>query len=733
MRGKTTNRMRGCRLIFFAGWFGVTITGFAQNRVVFEDTFKDRARWFTGNAASTLTVSRNTLTQVLADDTVLTVCYLTDQIGKRVSLEPGQTLRMSYRISFSHVGQGAYFRYGVFGSADDARLTGDGVAGGFSSSTDSDTFKGALGYAVWADRQVKGAGVEIMRRKGEALQAGLLSSRRRFSSCAGSGTFSDSLMAGTQYDGTFEIKNEENGSRSLHASLWYMKGPEKVLVYDFSAQDAGGVSCPDFDMLAFSAAPGFADSFSLHFIKVEILSSSTSEPLMLKTASVFSENMVLQQMRSVPVWGHAAPHSEVSVEFAGQTRTTNADDAGSWAVSLEPMAASASPLTLTVTSAGEQIVFQNVLVGEVWLCSGQSNMEWRMKNADHAAAGIAEATNTLIRLFHVPRRISLTPENVVSADWKVCSPEEIPEFSAVAYYFGQKIQTDIDVPVGLILSAWGGTPIEGWMPELAFEAEGWLHEFYQNTEFPELLDPGNKEHRQYPALLYNGMIHALVPFAMRGVIWYQGEANVKDSEPSQYTGKTRALLDFGWRRLWGYEFPFYFVQLAPYRYWKTIPADALPRMWDAQSQILNSVSNTGMAVVSDTVENLRDVHPRDKKTPGIRLALLALEHVYGRNVISSGPLFRSVRKIGNSLSVEFDFSAGLSTRDGLPPSWFEVAGENGRYQPVKASIENDKIVLDCSEILDPRSIRFSWAQTAINNLVNSAGLPAAAFRSEISP
>jgi len=444
-------------------------------------------------------------------------------------------------------------------------------------------------------------------------------------------------------------------------------------------------------------------------------------------ASVFSDHMVLQRDCPVPIWGTAVSGEEVNVTFAGQIHSAVADSKGAWRVTLDPLEADSSPQDLMVAASGYEVVLNNVVVGEVWLCSGQSNMEWRILNLEDPDPVIAGATNDLIRLYHVPKRISLSPQENMDAQWQICSTNSIPEFSSLAYFFGRRLQADLQVPVGLVLSAWGGTRIEGWVPEQGYGANPELLQMYNDTEFPDTLNPSLKEHRQYPTVLYNGMIHGLIPFAIRGVIWYQGEANVPDDAPALYIALTQALLDNGWRDFWGYQFPFYFVQLAPYKYWETVPTNALPRMWEAQTEITRQIENTGMVVVSDYA-SLNNVHPPNKEVPGTRLALLAEAKTYGMDTDFSGPVFRSVRKDGSELVLEFDFSEGLSTRDQESPDWFEIAGKNGVYSPASAVIDGETVRVSSAEVPDPSSVRYSWSQSAINNLVNRAGLPASSFR-----
>lgn len=487
----------------------------------------------------------------------------------------------------------------------------------------------------------------------------------------------------------------------------------------------------------------------------------------LSLPSIFSDHMVLQHNHILPVWGKADPTTKISVSFAGQQKRTEADKNGNWRVSLEPVQASSEPRSLTITSKlGDEeteIKFTDVLVGEVWLCSGQSNMEWSMLRSENPKAAIAAADYPEIRLYHTPRRQSESPVEQIDADWKVCTPDTVKDFSAVAYYFGRKLHKDLDVPVGLLQSAWGGTRIEPWTPPSGFkriESLKDIHQQVQKTlpsssfykkamngylanmqqwsadaqtavknnsyvaappEFPqELILSGN---HQTPTKLYNGMLHAHIPYAIRGAIWYQGESNHK--EGMLYVDKTRALLN-GWRNHWSYEFPFYFVQIAPYQYGDEA-SDILPIFWEANNEIIKTIPRTGMAIVNDHT-TLNNIHPPNKEVPGTRLALLALANEYGIDVVSTGPTFKSLQVKDDSLLLTFDSAEGLTTRDGKSPDWFEIAGKDRVFEIADATISNNTITLRSDKVSKPLAVRFAWHKTATPNLMNGAGLPASTFR-----
>jgi len=444
--------------------------------------------------------------------------------------------------------------------------------------------------------------------------------------------------------------------------------------------------------------------------------------------------MVLQRDQKVPVWGKGVPGAKILVTFAGQTASATVDDTGEWRADLIPMSASPDARTLEVssrsTAGDEKLQFRDVLVGEVWLCSGQSNMAMAMEKTENASEEIAKADYPEIRLYDTPRLSLDKPGDYIDGKWMVCTPETVKAFSGVAYYFGRKLHKDLDVPVGLLLSAWGGSLIEPWIPPAAFTGIKSLVDISRKAEnLPPLFDANgvrlipNKTYRTYPSAAYNGMIAAHVPFAIRGVIWYQGEANRRDGR--SYIDKSKALVN-GWRKLWGYDFPFYFIQIAPYQYGKDDP-EILPIFWEAQAEIARTIPNTAMAVATDAaaVDNL---HPPRKDVPGIRLALLAEAHTYGMNVVSSGPVFQGMEKRGTELVIIFNHAEGLTTRDRREPDWFEVAGKDGVFRKANARIEGNSVVLGSPEVSDPQAMRFSWHKTAVPNLVNGAGLPTSAFR-----
>ncbi|MFA5689150.1 MAG: sialate O-acetylesterase [Kiritimatiellales bacterium] len=458
-----------------------------------------------------------------------------------------------------------------------------------------------------------------------------------------------------------------------------------------------------------------------------LLVSFTAFSVPLELPSIFSDNMVLQRDMNVPVWGNADPGATVTVEFAGQKKMTVANAGGKWQVTLDPMEACAEPQTMIIKSSidNQQSSFTNVLVGEVWLCSGQSNMQLFLRDTKDSDTEIAKADLPLIRLYQTPLKFSTIPEERIDTTWMACTPETVRKFSGVAYYFGKKLQQDLNVPMGLWQSAWGGTRIEPWTPLNGFKSVESLEDIYKLAQTVPKLSGNFRKDRQHPTWIYNAMIHANVPFAIRGVIWYQGEAN--HAEGMLYLKKTRALLN-GWRDLWGYDFPYYFVQLAPYQYGEDDPL-MLPEFWEAQAEIVKQIPHTGMAVITDTVSDLNDIHPPNKQIPGERLALLAEANTYGMNVICTGPTFEKMEITGDTIKVTFSSADGLTTRDGKAPDWFEISSDDGIFKPADAKISGNCVILSSPEIKNPAAMRFAWHKEAMPNLINGAGLPAPAFRS----
>ncbi|MGL4593393.1 MAG: sialate O-acetylesterase [Thermoguttaceae bacterium] len=485
---------------------------------------------------------------------------------------------------------------------------------------------------------------------------------------------------------------------------------------------------------------------------------------------IFSSNMVLQRNMPVPVWGVADPSEKITVSFGSQTKTAEAGADGKWMVKLDALEANASPQKLIVKGNNE-ITIDNVLVGEVWLCSGQSNMEWSMTASADSREQIPSINEPNIRLFHVGKAWNQSPQNKLQATWKLCDPESVKSFSAVGYFFGKRLQDELNVPIGLINSSWGGTRIEPWTPPVGFEAipalsnisesitaknpnsdlhkelvgkaiqdiQTWSVTAKQNLAeqkpfvappVPSSLLTPPADHQQ-PIVLYNAMIFPFVPYAMQGAIWYQGESN--SSEGMLYAEKMKALIS-GWRKVFNNDrFGFYFVQLAPYNYGGGSGNENLPKLWEAQASVDKNFDQVGMAVIND-IGNVKDIHPDKKNIVGNRLALLALNRSYDKtDVVCASPAYDSFSVDGKTMIVNFKNAKTLKTRDGKSPDWFEIAGADGSYLPATATIDGTTVRLTNSEVDAPFVVRFAWNQLAEPNLQNEAGLQASAFRAGTIP
>jgi sialate O-acetylesterase len=497
-------------------------------------------------------------------------------------------------------------------------------------------------------------------------------------------------------------------------------------------------------------------------------------PAQVRLPAVIGDHMVVQQDKPVVFWGWAAKNETITVRFNGQEKKAVADGDGKWRVVFDPLRAGGAPLELTVRgSASPEIVVRDILVGEVWLASGQSNMEWAMSWLPNPVPDILRADHPGLRLFLVPKRTAVQPREDIDAHWMVCAPDSVRPFSAVAYYFGLELHERLGVPVGMITSAWGGTDIEPWTPPAGFAAvpevkpllekhlakyaeyrdalgkalpawEVWLRDARKAlaAKAPIPAEPAQGypfdpyDNQQAPTTLYNGMIHALTPFAIRGAIWYQGENNRNDG--LFYEKKMEALIR-GWREVWKLgDFPFYYVQLAPFNYgydrnMKSSPVPdmlRLPLIWEAQTNALR-LPSTGMAVITD-IANLNDIHPANKVDVSRRLALWARAKVYGeKDLVYSGPMYKSMTVESEKAKIAFDHvDGGLVANDGQPLVWFEIAGEDRVFYKAEAEISGDTVVVWSARVPAPKAVRFGWHQLAVPNLANKEGLPASPFRTD---
>ncbi|HEY8784592.1 MAG TPA: sialate O-acetylesterase [Mucilaginibacter sp.] len=447
---------------------------------------------------------------------------------------------------------------------------------------------------------------------------------------------------------------------------------------------------------------------------------------------VLGNNMVLQRNKPVPIWGTANIGEKVSVKFGKQIKTAVADASGKWKITLDPMPVSAIPQEMEI-NAINSIKLDNILVGEVWLCSGQSNMEYEMrknskvKKPDTSTANspideLERAHNPQIRIFLVTRKNLQKPDSLHKG-WSIAEDSALRAFSAVAYFFAKNLNHDLKVPVGVICSAVSGSRIDPWAPIEAFDTIP----YFKANNIKIEGDPGK---------FYAKMIEPLAPFAIRGFLWYQGETNCFLGETITYTYKMEALIN-NWRKLWNNKaLPFYYVQIAPFYYSKSKGPVAYteftePELREAQTMVLK-IPHTGMIVTTDLNDDIKNIHPPFKWEVGRRLELQALANTYGKkNVVFSGPMYRKMKIKGNKIILDFKYAGGgLVSHDGKPLNYFTVAGSDGKFVEAAAVIKGDKVVVSSPAVPAPETVRFAWTESAQPNFYNTGGLPAVPFRTD---
>ena len=493
----------------------------------------------------------------------------------------------------------------------------------------------------------------------------------------------------------------------------------------------------------------------------------------LSVPHFFSDHMILQRERAAAIWGKADAGTQVSVAFKGKSASAKAGADGKWRAQIETGAADEKGAVLTISAGKDKIEIQDVLVGEVWFASGQSNMFYTMNRSPEYAGLIAESNHPALRMFNAPLVTAAEDQEDIEGSWKAATPQTVPDYSAVAFFFARKLHLELGVPVGVIKSAWGGKPVETFtsrealntLPgtkvlvdamlkdEASFDQakadaayatklEQWKATMAAAKGKPEVdrkrlpkkpdapKRPLRTEGR--PGVLYAAMIHPFVGYTMRGAIWYQGEGNAKPGAVPY--DQTLPLMINDWRKRWADEFSFYYVQLASYHAPSTEPGT--PDPWalcqDRMRLVLATTPKTGMAITNDVGE-ANDIHPKNKKDPGERLAHWALAKDYGKELIYSGPLFQSSTVKDGAIRVTFDQSgAGLKSRDGGALKRFEIAGADKVWKWADAKIDgNDAALVSSAEVKSPVAVRYAWAANPEGaNLVNSDGLPASVFRTD---
>lgn len=434
--------------------------------------------------------------------------------------------------------------------------------------------------------------------------------------------------------------------------------------------------------------------------------------------------MVLQRNSKVLLWGWCNPGEKIKIRNSWNQQIDSAEglNTAKWSLTISTPEAG-GPYSLVISSSGDKesnaIILEDILIGEVWVCSGQSNMEM---SGDWKSPMILEDVPTAnypsIHLFTVAKSTADYPQDDCPGSWVVCTPESMMHFSAAGYYFGRRLFTQLHIPVGLISSNWGGTPAEVWTPQKEVTSDNDLksasEKLTQSKGWPK--ESGST---------FNAMIYPLTQFKIAGVIWYQGESNVGTN--STYTHLFGTLIQ-SWRKYWHSDFPFYYVQIAPFEgYGADNVNGALLR--EAQTKTL-SISNTGMVVVSDLVDNIKDIHPKNKRDVGLRLANLALEYTYGQKLDAQSPELKDQIIKGKTIELSFNHAEqGLISRGGDPTD-FQIAGEDGKYYPAKAKISKNKVLVSSPEVLNPKTVRFGFTNSSMPNLFSKEGLPVNLFRTD---
>ena len=447
-----------------------------------------------------------------------------------------------------------------------------------------------------------------------------------------------------------------------------------------------------------------------------IFTVNTQAKIWLPT--IISDNMVLQRNSSPVIWGWTTHHPEkisITCSWDNVELKTQANQ-GRWAVSVVTPEAG-GPYTITIQGEEEVITLSNILIGDVWLCSGQSNMAMTPARGIHnAEEEIAAANYPKMRLFTIPKRVSPHPQDDTPGNWELCTPESMKDFSAVAYFFGHELHKKLDVPIGLVHSSYGGSAIEAWIPGEVLKSD--VSHMLSLREITRTRWPKD------PAFAFNAMIYPIVQFDITGVIWYQGESNLQNAN-TYYHSFPRLIAS--WRAYWNKNFPFYYVQIAPYKY-GTIQDAAIVR--DAQLQTLKRTNNTGMVVTND-IGNPENIHPENKQEVGRRLALWALSETYGvADITCSGPLYDFMTISKQEVTLHFNHAEDGLIMKGDKLNGFKIAGPDKVFHPATAKIKGSMVVVRSDKVENPEAVRFAFTNTAIHNLFNRAGLPASPFRTD---
>jgi sialate O-acetylesterase len=454
--------------------------------------------------------------------------------------------------------------------------------------------------------------------------------------------------------------------------------------------------------------------------------------------AMFSNNMVLQRNIKVPFWGTAKPGEKLSVSLKKQKVWTTADFNGKWIIYLDPMKAG-GPMEVTISSKEDTIQFSNVFIGDVWIASGQSNMEMTLGpsrffgGVKNSAQEVAISDDSLLRVFTVAKNSNVDgPQTNAAGQWKLSNPQNSGEFTATGYFFAQELRKELGVAIGIISTSWGASPAQAWTSKKTLTTDPELLPIVTNWEkTANGSDTASNKPifpQKRPASLYNGMISPLIPYGIKGVIWYQGEGNTDN--PKQYQRLFPAMIS-NWRNDWGQgNFPFLFVQLANFKKVQEKPSeDGWAGLREAQRLTALDLTNTEMAVAID-IGDEKDIHAKNKKDVGRRLALNALSQVYKHKIQYSGPLYKSMKIDGNKIHLLFEHARGLKSKDGKALKGFAIAGKDKKFVWGLAKIKGKTIILSSPQVDSPIAVRYSWADNPIGNLYNSSDLPASPFRTD---
>jgi sialate O-acetylesterase len=472
---------------------------------------------------------------------------------------------------------------------------------------------------------------------------------------------------------------------------------------------------------------------SILCVLVVIVLTASSVSATVKLPKIFSDNMVLQRGRPIVIWGWADPGERIRIKLNRQDKVFFAEKDGKWKVILLPERCG-GPYELLIS--GKNIIqLKDVMIGDVWVTAGQSNMLFAVRKSLNADIEMASANYPAIRQFKMDNAESIQPlDDYKNAKWKVCTPKTAGDFTAVGYFFAREIYKDLNVPIGIINISRGGTNIESWISVDAFERSSEFNELLASMEniiTDSLLSPlGKPKINNYPGLLFNGMINPIVTLPIKGVLWYQGEANI--GRAYEYR-KAFTLLINDWRERWGQgDFPFYFAQLSSYK--GNNGTSNSGSMWaelrESQTEAL-SLPNTGMAVTIDIGEP-DDIHPRNKQDVGKRLAAIALHNAYGKQVAWNGPQFKLMTVANDKVRISFNYvEGGLKVKNEMVLAGFEIAGSDGHFFPAEATISGNEVIVKSEYVKIPAAVRYAWADNCIHaNLYNAEGFPAAPFRTD---